>query len=268
MLQRRQKSKIYQRLSRFSATFKTIYYNIKKKKFEAEAWVLNKFIHSGSVCFDVGANYGKYTFMMSKLVGTEGRVYSFEPVDYSYKVLSNIVKFHRLKNVALIKKALTDKTGTADIGIPIKDSGKLGKGLAYLSSGADPNLVFEEVETSTLDDYCSNNNIPNIDFIKCDVEGAELLVFRGAKNSIERNCPTVLSEVNIEFLFNRFNSTPSEFYDFFSDRGYKTFVLEENKFEKVDKILENNNYFFIHNSKLKNIDLSQDIFSKQTLYKD
>ena len=251
MMQRRQKLKIYQELSCFSATFKTIYYNIRKKKFEREAYVLNKFIHFGSVCFDIGAAYGKYTLTMSKLAGNTGHIYSFEPGNYSYKVLSNIVKFHRLENVTLVKKALSDKTGAANLAVPIKGSGKLGKGLAYLCSSFDSNVIFEKVEAVTLDEYCSGKNIPNIDFIKCDVEGAELLVFRGAKHCIEHYNPTILCEVNIEFLLNRFNSTPSQIYDFFNQRDYKAFFLKDNKFECVSSIIEKRNYFFIHNSKLK-----------------
>jgi len=248
MLQRRQKSKIYQKLSCLSATFKTIYYNIQNKKFEREVYALNRFVTSGSICFDIGAGYGKYTFMLSKIVGNTGHIYSFEPGNYSYRVLSNIVKFHRLKNVTLVKKALLDKKGFSTLAIPIKESGKLGKGIAYVCSNFDPGFVYEKVEQTTLDDYCLENGISNIDFIKCDVEGAELLVLKGGKSCIERYKPVILCEVIKEFL-DRFGLNLSDIHNFINQINYKIFILKDDRFEKIDQITQNHNYFFIHTAK-------------------
>ncbi len=237
---------VYQKISCWGTTFKTIYRNISDKKFESEVYALNKFISPGSICLDIGAAYGRYAFVMSKLAGNSGCVFSFEPGNYSFKVLSNVVRFHRLKNVTLVKRALADKKGAAELSTPIKRDGKIGPSLAYLTTEKfDNNCAVELVKAITLDDYCSEINIPRVDFIKCDVEGAELLVFKGAKDVIVRYKPTVLCEVDKGHL-KRFSLTPEQIYDFFCQRNYKSFILKEKKFEKVNCIKENHNYFFIH----------------------
>ncbi len=63
------KSRWYQEVSCLSTIFKTIKRNLQQKKFEDEIYLLNKFISSGSICFDIGAAYGRYALPMSRLVG-------------------------------------------------------------------------------------------------------------------------------------------------------------------------------------------------------
>lgn len=239
------KTKAYQNLSCFSTTVKTIYRNIRGKKFESEVKVLKKFISEGSIVFDVGAAYGRYTLPFCRLVGSYGHVYSFEPGSYSYGVLSTIVKFHRLRNVTIMKKALSNKSGTLRLILPIKKSGKAGPSLAYLSEQGNSNCITEDVEMTTIDNYCEEMNVFRVDFIKCDVEGAELLVFKGGRNTIERYKPTILCEVDKGNL-EKFRETPERLYEFIVPMGYKSFIFERNTFNEVDCIVRDSNYFFIH----------------------
>ena len=102
------KLSFYQKMSAIGRVFKTIYRDAYHLKLEAEADMLHKFISSSSICFDIGGSYGTFTLVMSRLA-KDGCVYSFEPGSYSYKVLSNIVRFHRLKNTIIVKKALSDR---------------------------------------------------------------------------------------------------------------------------------------------------------------
>lgn len=235
--------------SRFSTTFKTIYRNIYHKKFEPEIYILNKFISAGSLCFDIGAAYGRYTFIMSRLVSDSGHIYSFEPGSYSCKVLSNVVKFHQLENVTIIKKSLSEEDGFTKLTIPIKKGGKIGPSLAYLSLGANPKNIgiTEEVELTTIDKYCSQMQISRLDFIKCDVEGVELSVFRGGEETIRHYQPVVLCEVDKDCM-EKFGFHPREIYDFFRNLGYNSFVLEGKEIKGVNEINCPRNYFFIHSS--------------------
>ena len=57
-----------------------------------------------------------------------------------------------------------------------------------------PDVKKYYIKAKTLDEYCCSNNL-SPDFIKCDVEGAELLVFKGAKNTLINNKPIVFSEI-------------------------------------------------------------------------
>ena len=240
------RSEAYKRMSIFSTTFRTIYRNIFNKKFESEVYVLDRVAFEGSVCFDVGAAYGRYTLVMSKIVGSSGHVYSFEPGSYSHSVLRSIIKFYRLKNVTVIKKALSNVVETSKLSLPVKESGKIGVSLAHLCPPDSSNLIEEDVDVVTLDSYCSGKSILRIDFIKCDVEGAELLVFKGGRNIITRCKPSVLCEVDRGYM-SRFNTTPEELYDFFSKIGYKAFILERSGFKEVNSLLDDGNYFFLYN---------------------
>ena len=238
------KTKFYQSLSCLSTAAKTIHRNIRGSKFEPEIKVLDKFLSPGNICIDAGGAYGRYALPMSRLVGESGHVYSFEPGTYSYRVISMVTKFHRLKNVTLTKKALSDKSGVIQLASPVKKSGKIGPSLAYLTESNEDNCILEKVEMTTIDEYCSHNNIAKVDFIKSDTEGAELLVFRGAKNIIERSRPVVLCEVDSRST-RRFNYTPDELYEFFRQRDYSYFTLKDDKLKSVESLEEEANYFFV-----------------------
>lgn len=238
------KTRFYQSLSCLSTAAKTIHRNIRGSKFEPEIKVLYKFLSPGKVCIDAGGAYGRYALPMSKLVGANGHVYSFEPGSYSHRVISMVVKFHRLKNVTVIKKALSDKSGFMQLASPVKKSGKIGPSLAYLTEGGDSNCILENIEMTTLDEYCFQNNIIKVDFIKSDTEGAELLVFKGAQKVIERDKPVILCEVDSRST-KRFNYTPEALYDFFKQRDYRAFIFDDNKLKTVESLSEEANYFFI-----------------------
>lgn len=246
------RSAFYQSFSCFSTTFKTIKRNLQWKKLESEVSVLDKFISSGSVCVDVGAAYGRYTYPMSQLIGNSGHIYSFEPGKYSLKVLSAIIRFHKLKNVTVIRKAVSDKVGSINLISPIKNTGKVGPSLSYISESSKAEGLAEKVEMTTLDSYCLENNISKVDFIKCDTEGAEMLVFKGAQQIIAKNKPTILAEIDENGL-SKYNYSCDQVYTFFANLGYNVFILKENSFKKVDNISYSSNYFFIHSSKQNSI---------------
>jgi FkbM family methyltransferase len=243
-------SKLYLRLSCFSTTFKTIYRNISGKKFEPDIFALDRIISSGAVCFDIGAAYGRYTLILSRLAGNSGQVYSFEPGSYSYAVLSFVMKFHGLRNVTAVNQALSEQPGKINLLLPIKKTGKVGPSLAHLNTGKESGAITEEVEMTTLDRYCQVIDIPRIDIIKCDVEGAELLVIKGARESINRFKPTILCEIDAS-LISRFGYVPSDIFDFFSGQDYKPFIFRNNSFREVSEFKENSNYFFIYRDKEK-----------------
>ena len=194
---------------------------------ESEVCVLNQFISEGSICFHAGTAYRKYTLLISRFAGKTGHVYCFEPGDHTFKTLRK--KFRRLKNATLVHKALTDQTGFAELSVFTRKKG----------------LVRQLVEMTTLDGFCSENRILRVDFIKCAVQGAELLLFKGAQNMIERHHPAILAEIDKENLYT-FDASPGEVYDFFDQRNYEVFIWEDGIFKKMNNLDENRRYFFIH----------------------
>lgn len=154
---------------------------------------LENHLHPGDVAADVGACFGLYTYLFSKLVGPTGLVYAFEPDPIMFSLLRRNVEINHLENVVLCDCAISDKTGTADF---------------YLSTAGASSLEPQRglrsichVKTATIDSF----RLPRLDWLKVDVEGTEHLVIRGAKETLQRCTTRLLVEFlpqfrNIEFL--------------------------------------------------------------------
>ena len=81
-------------------------------------------IPRGGTVIDIGANGGRFTAFAAPLVGKSGRVYSFEPVPAALRVLKKTVALRQLRQVVVIEAALSNRTGTANMTIPLKDGWK------------------------------------------------------------------------------------------------------------------------------------------------
>ena len=232
----------------YTTIAKTIVRNAFGLKLEPEVGALKLFLLPGSICFDIGAAFGRYTLALSRLAGHSGHIYCFEPAEYSYAILAHILKFYRLKNASIAKMALLDTRGSKTLALPIKKHSNhhpiVGHSLAHLVTPSDSNYVAETVPATTIDHYMAEARIPRLDFIKCDVEGAELLVFKGGLSTLKRYKPTILCEVYQAWL-KRFDATPEEVYQFFTQLGYQAFVIENGTLKEVRCLSEDRNYFFI-----------------------
>jgi len=225
--------------------------NLKNGKyFESEVKILPKFIGQGDHVIDIGAHFGRYTFPLSNLVGLNGCVYSFEPVLATFNILQKIVKRLELKNVKLFNNALNEKEKTELIEIPIDEDG-----LEILSCSrfaADNQYVnFKdtkryEVKSLTLDSFINSQNMPEVKFIKCDVEGAELLVFKGSQDILTEFHPVILCEIEYDHTI-VFNYRPEDLVNFMYNFGYRLYANVGAQISEMSSIHEDiNNYFFIY----------------------
>lgn len=135
----------------------------------------------GDVVWDVGAHAGATTYFLSKLVGPSGRVFAFEPDEYNYAYLLKNLELHKLSNVVVVKKALSATTGKAQFNMDGTMSAGIHEFLIYSGSGK-----MTEVETITIADACEELGcIPN--FIKMDIEGAEVAAVEGSADFLAKN---------------------------------------------------------------------------------
>ena len=239
------KSVLYQNFFSLPSTIiKTVRRNRSGQKFEPEVKALSTLIKPGSFCLDVGGAYGRYAFPLSSMVGPQGRIYSFEPGSYSCKVLKFVKLFFGLHNVVIIKKAVSDRAGSIELCLPPKKSGKLGPSLAHIHSQPKADSFCERVDMLTLDDFVKEENLSRVDLIKCDTEGAELLVFRGALSLINRFRPIVLTEIDASNMA-RYGQKPSDMLDFFRAWNYRLMVWDNEAFIPVTCAEKPGNYFFI-----------------------
>ncbi len=233
----------YRRVSQTLRSLKIIL----RPKFEPEVSAMPRVIKPGDVVFDIGANYGTYTRVLSRLVGPQGHVYAFEPAAITMQGLQRTCRLLRLRNVTFMRTALASQSGNATLYTPIKAHGGYGVALAHLEHDPRRPSVHETVATLTLDDFTKHHGIQHLDFIKCDVEGAELAVFQGGAKTLQRFHPKIMAEVNQNYLDRHHHST-GQLYEFMTNLGYRAFIWDRTAMRPVESIDTPNNYFFLHSA--------------------
>ena len=156
---------------------------------DLEIDLLSDYVSANSKVIDVGAHIGSYTYVLAKLVGPNGKVYSFEPQPNSFQYLVDGFKAH--KNVILHNLIVSNQNSMMKLSIPTIDFhpkyGNAGGTLNSLSEDHQTVLV----KAIKLDDC----NLGRISFIKIDTEGNELRVLQGAREIIQRNLPVIMIEI-------------------------------------------------------------------------
>ena len=151
-------------------------------------------VKPGMTVLDIGANTGYMTILLADMVGAHGQVHSFEPMPANYELLRKNVDSNGLNQVHLHKLALSDRKGEATLHVdPGNDGGNtIGN---VMGEGWDGHSAIT-VATEALDDFLGRAGIGKVDFIKIDVEGAESLVFAGARKLLSRpDAPLIVCEV-------------------------------------------------------------------------
>ncbi|WP_161889293.1 FkbM family methyltransferase [Pontibacter russatus] len=181
---------------------------------------------TGATVLDIGANRGIYTYWMSKKVGPGGRVISFEPQPELGDFLLDLKESFQLDNVTIRNKGLSDKEGTFDIFRKFVGSG--GARIAQKGEKLPENsgLHKVEVQVTTLDTFFRDKAPGKLAFIKCDVEGHEMSVFKGGRKTLQKHMPTLLFECSHE------DAGKGEIFSFLTDMGYKGFFIRNGK--KID----------------------------------
>jgi FkbM family methyltransferase len=199
-----------------------------------------------------------YTIPLARRVEATGKVFAFEPVPFTAATLHTVCRLLRTSNVDLRAKACGEEHGVMTFSVPVQSSGALSAGQAHAASRVDTRPGHEEhvrwdrsrevtCEVVPLDEELSQ--VDEIALIKADIEGMELFAFRGAQRIIERDVPTVISEINPWFL-DGFGISVDDLLAFFSSRGYDLYRWNEpsRRLRTVtapEEVVEDN-YVFVH----------------------
>ncbi len=187
--------------------------------------VVKKHIKQGDVCFDVGANIGWYSTLFQKLCGETGAVHSFEPVPQTFAELEkNVALNDSQKNIFLNNFGLGDEEKNLEIYF----FPELPTGHASLAAKKDKSSVAIPIKLKTLDSYLIENKIKQVDFVKVDIEGAELMFLKGAKRLFEQTKPPVIfMEMALE-TSREFGYKPNDLLVFIKENAdYDFFALDE-----------------------------------------
>lgn len=229
---------------------------LNQSEFDAELLLLEFFSNTNTVFFDIGANKGEYGFYAEKIINPKN-IYLFEPEKRLHTQLKAIFSKCNVLNIAL-----SNTIGKRQFKIPIINN-KLDNCLSSLETDRveenETNAIIYEVNTNTLDNFVNQTNIsPSL--IKIDVEGHELSVIKGAENTINKNKPTLIIEIeqrhhanfDVNELFNNFKNLGYNCF-YYSKQYAQLFSYEEKKYLTNDVSFFGtknyiNNYIFVHSS--------------------
>lgn len=196
---------------------------------EPELHELKHLVRPGTIAVDVGAHFGMYSFALSRLAGKDGRVFAIEPIVEDADLIERAARTLRLP-ISVVCCALSSQAGEATLHVP-RLGGAQKTALATIQdvaqTGDAADVERRRVPLLRLDDVLRNVDRP-VSFIKIDVEGHELEVLDGARETVAVHRPNILIEINhdlgdrpVEMVFNRILET-----------GYRGEFLEAGRFRR------------------------------------
>ena len=168
----------------------------------------------GATVVDIGANKGIYCFWLSRAVGPTGRVLAFEPQPEMVRYIEARKSGFDLRNVTMFDTALSDAPGLASLARQ-----RVGDGSASLEPDRAGGLPAIQVKLKMLDEV---EDVADVRFIKCDVEGHELSAFSGARRVIETYRPVV--------QFESVGPNSADLFAFFEGLGYLGTMYLDNQY--------------------------------------
>jgi FkbM family methyltransferase len=157
-----------------------------------ERAIMRRVVRNGDVALDIGAHIGLHLVLLARLVGAQGRVHAFEANQALLPAL-NVTARHA-GNVVVHPHGLGDRREARRFFVPVDRS---MASLADWTGGRVGAVETTRCQLVPLDELVAAGGVPIPQFVKCDVEGAEHLVFKGASRTLDRaDAPIILYEAN------------------------------------------------------------------------
>ncbi|MCL4557891.1 MAG: FkbM family methyltransferase [Deltaproteobacteria bacterium] len=213
--------------------YRMLYFVYKKKTDAYEISLLKKWLHPGVVVFDIGANIGFYSVLLSKLAGGNGVVHCFEHDRTNMYYLQKEIR--HFPNIVLNKKAVSDTAKT----LKLYTSNRIN--VVHRTYPVKSYGTTYEVEAVSIDEYV--NQKYKVDFIKMDIQGSEFFALRGMAKTLELNpdiivltelWPAGLKEAGVDI---------KEMINFIFSLHFKIFLIEEDKLKRFSHDILNDTGF-------------------------
>jgi FkbM family methyltransferase len=191
-----------------------------------ETLLCERVVREGMTVFDVGSHIGLYSLLFARLVGEKGVTHAFEPDPRNFERLRTNLALNDAENVFANQCAVFRESGPIRLNLfdPSLNAWH-SLGTPRLPDPHDPRQTVESHESITvaavsLDEYARERNISRVDFLKVDVEGAELDVLHGATGLFEREAIGLVQfEVSLPQT-QALGHDGSEIFGFFGDRRF------------------------------------------------
>jgi FkbM family methyltransferase len=210
-----------------------------------EAEIFFSLLAPNMVFFDIGAHVGFYSIQAAKREETI-KIYAFEPIPQTFDMLKKNILLNNVDNIHPYNVGFLDVNEDVDFYFnPIMSGNASARNLSGINSKKITSKVV------SLDNFLLENEISSIDIIKCDIEGGELLVFRGGLDSLKKNLPIIFTEM-LRKWSEKFNYHPNEIIQLLAGLGYRCFTASGEKlieFFIMNKESLETNFFFLHNEK-------------------
>jgi FkbM family methyltransferase len=193
------------------------------------------------VVFDIGANRGWYSLHLARR-SPQIQVHAFEPVPHTFAALQENIRENVTANVTPYAFGFSNVNGAADFFFTPGETGA-ASAADLLSS---PHTRSVKVQLRKLDDFVAEWG-GVIDFIKCDVEGAELFVFQGGLRALESR-PIIFCEMLRKWSA-KFDYHPDAIIALLAEQGYRCFAVDGGRLQAIPHVEETTkqtNFFFLH----------------------
>jgi len=218
---------------------------------ENELDVIMKLLPNRGNFIDIGANIGWHSLIIAKNF-KQIKVYAFEPIKKTYEFLKQNIELNIIKNITTYNFGFFNKN--KKISFYTYKEGSGNSSIKNLSNRE--NVIRQVAHVKIFDDFAKKNRL-KVDFIKCDVEGAELFVFLGAKKVLSKYKPIVFCEM-LRKWSKKFKYHPNEIILIFNKLGYECFKISNypdkkkfrlNRVVKITNSTKETNFFFMHKEK-------------------
>lgn len=204
---------------------------LSREFYRSEFKGIGKLLRPGDTVFDVGASIGLHSVFMSRLITPSGSLYAFEPVPDTYWMLRETLALNRCGNVVPLQLAVSDKVGAVTMNLfelQYCDYNTMG---CPVMPGLDGQPVRPStstlVESQTLDNFCLQEGIDRVDFLKVDVEGFEKHVLTGSQGLLAHERIGLISFEISEDPLKGAGVVAQEVFQLLESYGYRSYRFNE-----------------------------------------
>jgi FkbM family methyltransferase len=201
-------------------------------------YAVKKIIKSDFTVVDIGSNLGYFSKNFARLAN-KGKVVSVEPVPQFYDTLDHFMK--KFPNSLRYNVALGNEEGSITMVLP-KTNGMIRTGLPHIAESEEEKKQHDTREVKIVKGSELLSNLEKIDYIKCDIEGYELNVFKEIASLVQKHLPIIQLEIAPKNL--------NEMLELLTGMGYKQYGIVNGKLiPETGQQMEDGDFLFVPEGK-------------------